>query len=78
MKTAVSLPDDVFERMERLARTRNVTRDDLYAEALREYVARHDTHALTDAINHAIDDAGADADPALQAAARRTLERSEW
>jgi predicted transcriptional regulator len=78
MKTAVSLPDDIYEEMERLARERNVPRDELYAEALREYVARRGARALTDAIDRALEGAGADADPGLSAAARRTLERSEW
>lgn len=78
MKTAVSLPDDVFEKAERLAERRNVGRDELYAEALREYVARHDPDAVTEGLNRVIDEVDAEADPLTRAAARRTLERVEW
>ena len=78
MRTAVSLPDDLFEQAERLAKQRTVPRDELLAEALRESVARHDPDAVTDAINRAVDQEGASVDPLLRVAARRTLERVEW
>ena len=41
MKTAISIPDDVFERAERLARHTKKSRSQLFSEAVREYVARH-------------------------------------
>lgn len=78
MKTAVTLPDDVFDKAERLATLRNVGRDELYAEALRHYIARHDPDAVTDAMNRVIDEIGDETDPFVQAAARRTLKQVEW
>ena len=42
MKTAVSIPDDVFEDAERLASRLRTSRSQLYARALAEFVARHD------------------------------------
>ena len=74
----MSLPDDVFEQAERLAKQRNVHRDELFAEALREYVARHDPNAVTDAINRALELEARDVDPAPRVAARRAFEQSEW
>ena len=41
MKTAVSIPDEIFEKVERLAEREKRTRSELYSAALREYVARH-------------------------------------
>ena len=41
MKTAVSVPDEVFQRAERLAKRMKVSRSELYSRALREYLARH-------------------------------------
>ncbi|MDP8923146.1 MAG: ribbon-helix-helix domain-containing protein [Chloroflexota bacterium] len=78
MGTAVSLPDDLFEQAERLAKQRNIHRGELVAEAVREYVARHDPDAVTEALNRVIDQEGADLDSPLRAAARRTFERVEW
>ena len=45
MKTAVSIPDDVFLRAEELAEQTNRTRSRLYSDALGEYLARHGTDA---------------------------------
>jgi metal-responsive CopG/Arc/MetJ family transcriptional regulator len=41
MKTAVSIPDEVFESAERLARRMKKSRSRLFSDAVREYVARH-------------------------------------
>lgn len=78
MRTAVSLPDDLFEQAERLAKQRSIHPDELFAEALREYVARHNPGAVTDAINCALDSEALDVDPAPRVAARRTFQQSEW
>jgi len=78
MKTAISIPDDVFAEAERLARRQKKSRSQLYAEAVEEYVARHDPDAVTDAMDRVCEDVGPDPDPAVSAAARRVLERSEW
>ncbi len=51
MKTTVSTPDDVFDRVERLARRGRRSRSDVYSSALREYVARHAPEEVTDAMN---------------------------
>jgi metal-responsive CopG/Arc/MetJ family transcriptional regulator len=78
MKTAISIPDDVFADAERLARRQRKSRSQLYSEAIGEYVARHDPDAITDAMDRVCEDVGAEPDPAIAAAARRVLERSEW
>jgi metal-responsive CopG/Arc/MetJ family transcriptional regulator len=54
MKTAVSLPDDVFESVERLRKLTNRQRSEVYADALREYVARHSDEEITAALNRAL------------------------
>ncbi|MFL5301088.1 MAG: ribbon-helix-helix protein, CopG family, partial [Anaeromyxobacteraceae bacterium] len=51
MKTAISLPDDLFEQAERLARRLDKSRSELYREAVAEYVARHDPEAITAALD---------------------------
>ncbi len=78
MKTAVSLPDRVFSQAERLARRQGKTRSQLYSDALTEYVARHAPDEVTETMDRLCAEIGAGQDPALGAAARRILERSEW
>lgn len=78
MKTAVSVPDEVFRQAERLARRLKQSRSQLFSNALAEYVARHGSDEVTDAMNQVCDDVGVDSDPFVAAASRRTLERCEW
>lgn len=78
MKTAVSLPDDVFRAAERHARRARKSRSQLYAEALSEYLARHAPDEVTEAMNQVVDQLNDPTDPFVTAAARRILERSEW
>jgi predicted transcriptional regulator len=78
MKTAVSVPDDVFESAERLARRARRSRSEVYSAALREYVARHSPDEITDALNEVIEETRASIDPFVAAAAARTIDRVEW
>ncbi len=38
MKTAISIPDAIFEEAERVAKHRGMSRSELYAKAVAEYV----------------------------------------
>ena len=78
MKTAVSIPDEVFQGAERLARRAKKSRSRLYGDALKEYLARHAPDEVTEAMNRACAEVGDTMDPFVSAAARRILERSEW
>ena len=78
MKTAVSIPDDVFEKVERFARRSKRSRSEVFSAALKEYIARHAPDEVTDAINRAIDDIGEQKDEFVAAASHRVLEKTEW
>ena len=78
MKTAISIPDKVYTEAERLSRRLKKSRSQIYTEAVTEYLARHDPEAVTEAMNRVCETVDAPLDPALAAAARRTLEAVEW
>jgi len=78
MKTAVSIPDEVFEEAERLARRMKKSRSQLFSHALAEYVARHAPDHVTESMNKVCSEIGSEPDPFVSAASRRLLERSEW
>jgi metal-responsive CopG/Arc/MetJ family transcriptional regulator len=77
MKTAISIPDDVFADAERLARELKKSRSRLYGDAVREYVARHSGESITDALDRVCDEVDCRSGFA-RAAARRGLEHSDW
>ena len=78
MKTAVSIPDDVFEGAERLARRTNRSRSRLFSDALTEYLARHTPDEVTEAMDMALAQIGEEEDSFVSSAARAVLERTEW
>jgi metal-responsive CopG/Arc/MetJ family transcriptional regulator len=79
MKTAVSIPDEVFEKVERLAKRGRRSRSEVFTAALREYVARHSPDEVTEAINRVCEDVDQTEDVKfLNAAARRLLKKVEW
>ncbi len=78
MTTAVSIPDEVFEGAERLARRTKKSRSRLFSDALKEYLARHTPDKVTEAMNMACAEIGGEQGTFVSAAARRVLEKSEW
>ena len=78
MKTAVSIPNDLFEGAERLARRTRRSRSRLFSDALREYLARHTPDNVTELMDKALAQIGAGKDAFVSSAARRTLERIDW
>ena len=78
MKTAVSVPNDVFERAEHLARREGRSRSDVYSAALREYIARHSPDEVTATLDRVVEDVAGNDDAFASVAARAVLEGTEW
>ncbi|HEY3384710.1 MAG TPA: hypothetical protein VGK32_23355 [Vicinamibacterales bacterium] len=74
----MSIPDQVFEQAERLARRTRKSRSHVFSSALQEYVARHSPDEVTEAMDRVCDQLGEQGDPFVARAARHTLEHSEW
>ena len=78
MKTAVSVPDEVFKDVERLARRARKSRSQVYSDALKEYVARHAPDGVTEAMNRVCERVKNGKDAFVAAASSRVLEHAEW
>jgi Arc/MetJ-type ribon-helix-helix transcriptional regulator len=78
MKTAVSIPDDLFRQADELARRLGKSRSEVYREALADYVSRREAGAVTRALDEIADELAGDGAEFAAEAARRTLEHSEW
>jgi metal-responsive CopG/Arc/MetJ family transcriptional regulator len=77
MKTAISIPDDVFRDADALARKLKKSRSEIYSRAVREYVARYSTDGVTEALDRLCAE-DVVAEGFSTEAARRTLRRSDW
>jgi predicted transcriptional regulator len=78
MKTAISLPDRLFGAADALARKLGMSRSQLYATALAEYVAKHQAAKVTERLNTIYSTERGALPEDLRRAQRRTLERTEW
>lgn len=76
MKTAISIPDDVFRRAERLAKRRKVSRSQLYTAALVQMLEAEPKDEVTRAYDSAFSDDTLD--PFTRETARAVLAGIEW
>lgn len=78
MKTAISVPDLVFEEAEELAEQLGKTRSQLYTEAMVEYLTRHDPDTVTERLNAVIESIPTQEDRFVSETSRSILEKVEW
>lgn len=77
MKTAISLPDELFATADSLAKRLKISRSKLYATALAEYVAKHRDEDVTARLNAVYADLPSGVDPALRRVQARSV-AEEW
>ena len=73
MKTAVSLPDELFLSANDLAQRQGMSRSELFAIALAEYLAKHRDENVTAKLNEVLADQPSGLDPALRTAQARSV-----
>ena len=78
MKTAISLPDDLFASADALARRLGVSRSGLIATALAEFVAKHRASKISERLNAVYAAEDGRIDRVVARAQRRVLEQTEW
>jgi metal-responsive CopG/Arc/MetJ family transcriptional regulator len=67
MKTAISLPDEVFERASRRAKDLGMSRSEFFARAADRYLDELDAESVTGQINASLDQLDVPDDSASQA-----------
>ena len=78
MKTAISLPDQLFEAADGLASRMNVSRSQFYATALEKYIAEIEKSSLTEKINQFIDKYGQEKDELMDRHVITQMKNVEW
>lgn len=73
MKTAISLPDELFLSANDLAKRQGMSRSELYAVALAEYLAKHRDADVTAKLNEVLAEESSSVDPALRTAQARSV-----
>ncbi len=80
MKTAISIPDTLFEDAEQLAQLLGISRSRLYQRAMAAYLEREGQQAITDALNRVYGDdpESSRLDPFWIALQAEALEPDDW
>ncbi len=78
MKTAISIPDPIFEAAEEVAEKLGVSRSELYAMAVESFVRARRDEDVTAALNRVYDGGGSELDPDIAELGYATLRRNEW
>ncbi len=78
MKTAISIPDSLFEEAERLSKRLRIPRSRLYAKALKAYVERQRSKSIREALDAVYASENSELDPGLAAAAYPVLSKEKW
>ena len=79
MKTAISVKDNLFERIDRYASMKRISRSQLFCEAAEEYLdKRDDEEDVTASLNalYAVEDSSVD--PVLMKMALMSLPKETW
>jgi predicted DNA-binding protein len=77
MKVAISIPDQTFSALEKLAAERGISRSALYNQALERMLKEIEDQALTESYNRLADQLALEPD-ILRAQASRILTREDW
>lgn len=78
MKTAISLPDEVFVLSEKLAKKLKVSRSAVFALGIEKLNEELERDALTKRINEVCEKVDTSLDPAVRAYTSRRLGKREW
>ncbi|MDR1187028.1 MAG: ribbon-helix-helix protein, CopG family [Bifidobacteriaceae bacterium] len=82
MKTAISLPNDLFERVDEASDRLAISRSELFARAARKYLDEIDNDALVEQINEAYfaegPEAHAESEEFAAYSARRLADEAEF
>jgi metal-responsive CopG/Arc/MetJ family transcriptional regulator len=78
MKTAISLPDPVFEEAESLARQLGVSRSELYTKALKAYLQKYNRDRTLNKLNQIYSEESSEPDPVLTKIQLMSMPSEDW
>ena len=78
MKTAISIPNNIFEQAENLARKLRISRSELYTEAVKIYLKENHAEDVTAKLDEVYGNADSNVDKALLTAQAASLAKEEW
>jgi metal-responsive CopG/Arc/MetJ family transcriptional regulator len=78
MKTAISIPNDIFVSAEQLAKRLNMSRSELYTRAIKQYIAECRHTGVKEKLDQVYASDTASIDPAVLDAQAISIPMEEW
>jgi len=78
MKTAISIPDPIFQAAEGLASRLGMSRSQLYANAVAEYMEAHRNQDVTEILNKIYGEEPASIDEQLYSMQSKSISQEKW
>ena len=78
MKTAISIPDPIFQSAEKLADRLGITRSELYAKAVSSFVKEYREHGITEKLNAVYGELESELEADYYALQYNSLQEEEW
>jgi metal-responsive CopG/Arc/MetJ family transcriptional regulator len=77
MKTAISIPDEIFSQAEELAKTMHISRSKLFTLAISEFIEEYDNQGITSKLNKVYQEQESSLDPGLKDYQKAALTNDE-
>jgi metal-responsive CopG/Arc/MetJ family transcriptional regulator len=78
MKTAISIPDEIYHSADQLAKRLGVSRSELYSKAVLNYINAHKNDAVTKALDQIYAKEKSEIDPVINVMQLRSLPKEAW
>lgn len=80
MKTAISIPDSLFDAAERLAERLGISRSELYQRAVFSFIEKHRAEGVTESLDSLYESEGISSglDPVIEHLQGASIAKEEW
>jgi metal-responsive CopG/Arc/MetJ family transcriptional regulator len=78
MKTAISIPDTIFNAAENAAKRLGMSRSEFYSKAVADYTRNLQDEDITEKLNEVYSEADSSLDPVLSEMQWRSISREDW
>jgi len=78
MKTAISIPNNIFDAAEKTAKRLGVSRSELYSNAVKDYIDSHIAEHITDTLNEIYTAERSSLDPNIRQMMVSSIEKEDW
>lgn len=78
MKTAISIPDELFKAADQYAKSHGLSRSQLYAEAVAQFLEKHPADHITKQLNEIYSAESAKLDDTIRTMQFSSIDKEEW